>query len=473
MQGYWSRFLGLLAAAALCACGSDAEPPPLLTALEVGGVKTSLNPPFDPSISRYSVIADDGLQGVTIEARASRQTFVTINGQISATGTPTPIAALSPGDVIEVDVHTYRRSHEPKKYEIVYLPPDFPELRVSLHTPEASTEPLYVTLNGRGAKYLAILDNNGVPLFYRAEDQPVFDFKRQAATGERSYLRYTGTRNQWGRRNGEAVVLDASFNEVERITTVGLSHTDIHDFLITPNNEMILIAYEGRLEDLTYLGLTAEELVEESVVQVLDRATRQVMFQWSSWEHLPYEDQTYPRLRGEYAHVNSVVEDLDGNLIISASGTSQAVKIARPSGQTIWKLGGKSNQFRLLNDPLSHFCGQHTVSRLESRDLLIFDNGRNCWSADENRALTRVIEYRLDEQTLEAELVWSYSQGGTVSTSQGSAQRLVNGNTLIGWGAGPGILATEVNSLGEKVFEITAYDGERPVVSYRAQKYPE
>jgi hypothetical protein len=206
---------------------------------------------------------------------------------------------------------------------------------------------------------------------------------------------------------------------------------------------------------------------------VLDRGTRQVLFQWNSWEHLPYEDQTYSALRSEYAHVNSVIEDDDGNLIISASGTSQAVKIARPGGHVVWKLGGKSNEFLFLNDPFPYFCGQHTVSRLENRNLLIFDNGRNCWPADQQRGeLTRVVEYRIDEQARVAQLVWTYAQDGAYSASQGSAQRLANGNTLIGWGSGPGILATEVDEDGERVFEITARRSERPVVSYRARRYP-
>jgi len=475
MPDHRSRFVGLLVLAALGGCSSDdAGQPPILTDLEVHGTRTSLNPAFDPNVLRYSVIAGGGEQQVTIVPRASEQMFVSINGHLVPTGISTQVADLSPGDVIEIEVHAYGRNHDPKKYEILYLPADFPELTVTLRTPEASAMPLYVTLNSRGTAYLGILDNHGVPLFYRAEERPVYDFKWQAATGERSYLRLTGTTNRWGRQNGEAVVLDSAFHEVERFTTVGLSHTDIHDFLITPNGEVILIAYEGSLRDLTYLGLTAEELVEESVVQVQDRATRQVLFQWNSSEQLPYEDQTYPFPRGEYAHVNSVVEDFDASLIISASGTSQAVKVARPGGQLIWKLGGKSNQFRISNDPLQYFCGQHMVSRLSNGNLLVFDNGRNCWSTDQNRgAVTRAIEYRLDEQRLEAELVWSYSQSGAFSTSQGSAQRLDNGNTLIGWGSGPGILATEVDSHGEKVFEITAHDaGGQPVVAYRAQRFP-
>ena len=237
----------------------------------------------------------------------------------------------------------------------------------------------------------------------------------------------------------------------------------------------MLVAYEGALRDLTAFGLTATELVESSVIQVIDRTTRQALFAWDSWGSIPFDDQTYPTgLRGEYVHVNSVFEDTDGNLIISARGTSQVIKISRPGGQVLWKLGGKSNQFQFINDPFAQLCGQHTASRLENGNLLVFDNGQNCWPVLAARGdLTRVVEYRLDEQALEAELVWSYTQDGAYTTSQGSAQRLPNGNTLIGWGRGPANLVTEVDSEGATVFEMNAFDADGPVIAYRARRFPE
>jgi hypothetical protein len=471
-RGY--RLLALVGLATAAACGDDrSDLEPALTGLVVAGTKTPLNPVFEPHVFRYSVVADDEFPEVTLTPLATQGMIVAVNGDISAPNTPYSLASLTPGDVVQIEVQAPGRRRISVLYEVLYLPADFPELAVTVLESAAASEPLYVTLNGPGARYVAILDNHGVPTFFRAEERAVFDFKWHAATGERSYLRLTGTRNQWGRRDAEAVILDPSFTEMDRITTVDLSHTDIHDFLITRNGELILIAYEGAVRDLTYLGLSREEFVEESVIQVLDRTSRQVRFQWSSWQHVPFEDQTYPTLRGEYAHVNSVIEDVDGNLIISASGTSQVIKIARPSGQVVWKLGGKSNEFEFSGDPFPHLCGQHAVSRLENGNLLFFDNGRNCWPEIEQRGeLTRVVEYRIDEPALEAELVWSYSQAGAFSRSQGSAQRLANGNTLIGWGSGPGILATEVSAEGEKVFEITAQVAGEPVVSYRVRRYP-
>lgn len=88
--------------------------------------------------------------------------------------------------------------------------------------------------------------------------------------------------------------------------------------------------------------------------------------------------------------------------------------------------------------------------------------------------LTRIVEYALDENTLTATLVWSYSHEGVFSRAMGSAQRLSNGNTLIGWGwtSSSHVMATEVDPEGNPVFELVASnaDGSRPL-SYRAKLF--
>ena len=453
---------------------SQTVTPVLLDDLQVEGAKTTLNPRFDPEIFRYSVVAEHQATELGITAFASQSALISINGHLTNSGTTESISTLTAGDIIRIEVlRRLPRQTDAAVYEIVYLPPDFPELNVTVLEDGVSSDPLYVNLNGPNSSYIAILDNHGVPLFYQHDSERVFDFKWHPATGERSFARLTGIRNRWGRRDSEQVILDSNFNEVERFTTIGLSHTDNHDFLIQPNDELILLSYDGHIRDLTAFGLTAEELVEDSVVQIVERGTKQVLFEWNSWGQVPYEDQSYLEQRGEYAHVNSLFVDADGHIIISARGTSQVVKISRASGQVLWKLGGKSNQFAFRNDPYSHLCGQHTATILENGNLLLFDNGQNCWPVNPVRGeLTRVVEYRIDELALEAELVWSYTQEGAYTTSQGSAQRLANGNTLIGWGRGPGILATEVNNAGTKLFEILAFDGDVPVVGYRALRFP-
>ncbi len=478
----------LLAALLVAACGggSSAPPPPVppappppvvsveLTTLNISGAKAALNPGFSSDVLRYSVIAADlSASEITVTATAANGVTLSVNGEALVSGAALNVSNLFPGDVVRIRAQgTGSQASESVEYEVLYLPTDFPEITVTVLEPGASTDPIYLNMPGPGNQYVAALDNNGVPMFFRAEPRRVMDFKWHSATGERSYARSTGTDNQWGRENNEIVVLDPDNNEIDQIETVGLSHTGFHDFLINDNNELILVAYDGSIRDLTAQGLSDQETVEDSVVQVLDRATRQVMFEWNSWGQIPYEDQTTPSPRSEYAHINSVFEDFDGNLIMSFRFVSQVVKVARPSGQVIWRLGGRSNQFQFINDPFSNLCGQHTASRLANGNILVFDNGQFCWPVVAARGqTTRVAEFQLDEQNMTAELVWSYSDPNIINQFAGSAQRLPNGNTIIGWGAGSQILATEVSSDGTKVFEMTAFHEGLPVLAYRVRRF--
>src|SRR5208337_2502934 len=76
-------------------------------------------------------------------------------------------------------------------------------------------------------------------------------------------------------------------------------------------------------------------------------------------------------------HLNSVVMDTDGNLLVSNFGMD-VWKINRQTGQMMWRLGGPANQFSFVgvNPPqqaLGDFSG-HTLSRLDNGDILIYCN---------------------------------------------------------------------------------------------------
>ena len=90
--------------------------------------------------------------------------------------------------------------------------------------------------------------------------------------------------------------------------------------------------------------------------------------------------------------------------------------------------------------------------------------------------VTRVVEYALDEERMTAELVWSYQRDDVYSPEgMGSAQRLENGNTFIGWGSiawdNTEALATEVDAEGNVVFDLEAYSPNGAVTSYRAWRF--
>ena len=94
----------------------------------------------------------------------------------------------------------------------------------------------------------------------------------------------------------------------------------------------------------------------DGVVQEIDIATGQVLFQWNSADHVPYSQSEQPLPASastpwDWFHINAVKLDTDGNLLIDARDTWTTYKVNRPRGNIIWQLGGKDSSFTLQAAP--------------------------------------------------------------------------------------------------------------------------
>lgn len=271
--------------------------------------------------------------------------------------------------------------------------------------------------------------------------------------------------------DADQVVLNQDFEEVARVRTVQLGDTDIHDFIILPNGNYVLMAYVSEERDATEYGGTVDQRLTDGLLQEIT-PDRDVLFEWNSWDHMVWGENSGGTSHNDYAHLNSVSLDHDGNWLVSSRHMSQVLKIDRSTGEVMWRLGGAANDFTFLNDPFSGLCGQHTASRLENGNILVFDNGQPCVpSVPERGELTRISEYSLDMDAMTAELVWTYQRPDGITRTEGSAQRLSNGNTFIGWGAAGGKIASEVDPDGNVVYEMSAVSIGGPVKSYRARRF--
>lgn len=175
----------------------------------------------------------------------------------------------------------------------------------------------------------------------------------------------------------------------------------------------------------------------------------------------------------DYVHANSLEWDRDGGIIVSALAQSKVFKIDYASGIIVWTLGGygaHQSDFKLKDDPLGGFSGQHSARRLSNGNILIYDN--SLYRPDLH---TRAVEYRLDMKQMTATLVWEHRAPDAYRHRPccGAVERFDNGNTLISWGGWakePGTnegtlpVATEVDAQGHVVFEIRSKNFES---SYR------
>jgi hypothetical protein len=186
-------------------------------------------------------------------------------------------------------------------------------------------------------------------------------------------------------------------------------------------------------------------------------------------------NHSFNRFIVDYVHGNAVEEDIDGNIMISCRNMSEITKINLGTGEIIWRMGGKNNQFQFVNDNIpEHFAFQHDIRRIGNGHVTLFNNG-----VDLPVQKSSAKEYALDEVNKVATLVWYYEHpkidGYEVfGSGSGSVQRLANGGTLISWGKTPNFYAdipnyTEIDSneniTWEFVFDSTFQRG------YRAHKY--
>jgi hypothetical protein len=143
----------------------------------------------------------------------------------------------------------------------------------------------------------------------------------------------------------------------------------------------------------------------------------------------------------------------------------EVTKIDRSTGEIIWRMGGKMNQFLFVDDinDSTGFCRQHDIRVLPNGNITLFDNG-NCHEPPFSRA----VEYEVDADQMTVTKVWEFRDSPDIfSRFMGNAQRLPNGNTMIGWG-GMNPNLTEVRSDGSKAFELTFREG---INCYRAFRF--
>ena len=375
------------------------------------------------------------------------------------------------------------------------LPADFPAFTVTTYNTNAVGDGyifLTVTETSTNVGYYAmILKNDGTPVWYQHTPDVAIDLK-VLPDGYLHYGQFYHTLSWTGGGDVYHQILDNGYNLKETITTGNGYLPESHEIQVLPNGNVLELSYYQSYMDLSKIatGAYPNALVAGAVIQELN-AQRNVVWQWRSWDHYDFKTYYGPALAiGAMAtvrnpvidsfHINSITLDNDGNLLIS-NFMMDVEKINRQTGQVMWRLGGFANQFTFVGEnpqqAAAHFSGHH-LTRLANGNILIF-----CNADQQATRSSKIYEYKLDETNKIAQLVWSYTPATPwYSWHAGSAQRLDNGNTFIGWGGG-GIVAgvggltnnqvpacTEVTAAGQVVFEIKFND---PLVnSYRAFRFP-
>lgn len=451
--------------------------------LTVSGPGIELYPAYDASIRRFALRTSPASNGeVIVDAATSDPTgTVRVNGR-PTTG-PMALRGVKPGDEISVLIDDSAGTHV---HSLVYLPPAFPDLVGSGPKPSVAPGSLLLTLNSWDSnpdRFHAVVDDYGVPRWFRREPEASHDLRLQP-NGRLSQAMATTIP---GREGVQIVELDARFEPVARRQTSGLVNTDFHDALLRADGSQVLVSYEV---DRVDVGRYATD----SVFQELDPRGAEHLT-WSTKDHVDrwaetVIDETDSNARWDYAHINSVTITPDGEYLVSFRGLSSIFKIARTThdgyvkGEVIWRLGGRRSDFEFVADPYGGPCAQHTATQLPNGNVVVFDNGSMPAGAHPGfcvdpadpdgpthaRTTSRYVEWSLVEPSGAnpgtATMVQQYAPGHFAPFT-GSAFKLTNGNTLIGWGAAPTAIATELDPSGQRVWELTTSTGQGSYRVYR------
>ncbi|HLT23748.1 MAG TPA: aryl-sulfate sulfotransferase [Ignavibacteria bacterium] len=364
------------------------------------------------------------------------------------------------------DYSTGRTSIPQKDMEYNLFPQNYSRGINSSVTITNSTNPSYGKIFISGfpfgpqtyTPYLSIIDNSGAVAHSIESNSTSLDFKKHK---NGTYSFFNGFSNSY-------IILDSKFDPIDTVGCGNGYETDGHELIILDNGHMLVMSYDSTKVDMSTIvpGGHPGASVIGLVIQELDKE-KNVVYQWRSWEEMEITDASssidLTQQKLDPIHGNSIERDYDGHLLISSRHLDEITKLDRRTGKIIWRLGGKKNEFTFINDP-ERFSYQHDARRVAPGRILLFDNG-NYHSPPYSRA----IEYELNEITKTAKLVWEFNHNKEVyGFAMGNAQRLSNGNTLICWGATqPNV--TEVNPLGQIVFEMSLEPG---LFSYRAFRYP-
>ena len=345
--------------------------------------------------------------------------------------------------------------------------PDLAPPRVRVDVPPLQVADGYVfvaAVTGPGQRGPMIVDNRGELVWFRPlASGTATCFRAQSYRG-RPVLTWWQGQITSGYGRGEYVIADSSYRDVATVQAGNGLQGDLHEFLITAEGTALLTAYESIPANLSSVGGPVSGTLLESVVQEVDIASGQVLFEWRAADHVGL-DETYAVVQGgglDHFHVNSIDVDLDGNLLVSARHTWSVYKLDRRSGAIIWRLGGKKSDFAL--GPGATFAWQHDARRQPDGSITIFDDGDGPTQVEPT---SRGIRLAVDETAKTAGLVHQYVHPDRLlAGAMGSMQRLPDGAFFVGWGT-----AAHFSEFGPS--GVLRFDARLPGgSSYRAYRMP-
>jgi arylsulfotransferase ASST len=431
--------------------------------------QSALYPAFSPDVSDYVTRCAAGTP-IDVNVSAPAGMSVNVDGQGARAGDYTTQVGIKPGQSFRIVEGAGARA---ETYHVRCLPADFPAWTFQ-RTGQPGAEWYAVAPFARSnfqplppgvsPNYVALLDGNGVPVWWMKTGLLPLDF-HPLSNGDVVWTNFSVPSSEEHRLDGSLV---------HTLTGVGPDfRSDEHETLLLPNGNYLLIV-ERDIPGFDFCGLTNQKIVDYGFQEIGPAGS--VVKQWFASDHIPMTEvpeawcgtilNTSAGGAFDVYHANSLEPNGDG-ILISFRHLDAVYRVNSIDGHVEWKLGGTPIAQSLIvrNDPLSAgndlFRGQHDARVLSDGTVTIHDNGFHPSSSRAGRA----VRYSIDSGAGTATLVEQKNDptGTTTPLCCGSARRLPDGHWLMSWGSAG--LVTELSASGSRVFSLTFDDG---LFSYRA-----
>ncbi len=304
-----------------------------------------------------------------------------------------------------------------------------------------------------------ILDNEGNPFWFRPLSTPNLmnsDFRVQEWNGQAVLTFWQGTlatpptyTNAPGGSSEPGscyYILDHTYAVIATISAQKGFTSDIHEFLLTPSGTALFLSTKAVPMDLRPYGGPKKGYVQDFAIQEVDLRTHELLFFWDAMDHIPLSDSFEPASSAvdsaniwDAFHLNAIgLTDNPSDIIFSGRNTWTIYRINKPTGNIVWRLGGKQSSFTIASG--AEFSWQHDARFLSSTGttniISMFDD--NCCEGETVPPGTppaHGLVLELDLNALTASPLTTYYHDPLIHVaSQGNVELLPNGNRFVGWG---------------------------------------
>ena len=325
-----------------------------------------------------------------------------------------------------------------------------------------------VTIKPVGPGGPMIVDGGGNLVWFRqlAPPEVATNLRLQTFKGRKVLTWWEGTVTPSAYGIGGGVIANRSYRIVKVVHSGNGYPMDLHEFELTRDGDALFTIYSPIRVHLPGTPPGTLSPLLDAIVQEVDIKTGLVVWEWHSYGHIPLEtSQATPQNSASFDafHINAIQAVKKDRVLISARDTSAIYKVDRASGRILWTLGGKGSNFRL--GPGAQFYFQHDARMLRNGRISMFDDGAG---PPQLNPFSRGLILQLNARRHKATLVRQFARAsGTSAQSEGSLQRLPDGNVFVGFGSEP--FFSEFSQRGKLLLDgsLPQDDG-----TYRTYRFP-